>query len=334
MRRRQFLGLLGGAAAWPLPARAQQAAASRRLAIFSPFEPAALMREDSDNRYYRALFDELRRLGHVEGKNLTVERYGRERSAGGLAALAEEVVSAKPDVVFVVGPGAMLFKRAEDGIPVVALTGDPVAQGMIQSLAHPGGNITGVSVDTGPSIYGKRIVLLREMFPKLAKLGYLTLRTGQWEAGRGRDIRQAGEAVGVEVIPSLVDLPTGEAVYRDAIAQASRDGANAFMVDDNPDTMANRALIANLIATAAMPAIYPFAEFVEAGGLMAYSYDLVELNKRVASNIDGILRGANPGDIPFYQASKFELSINLKAARALGLDISPTLLATADNVIE
>jgi putative tryptophan/tyrosine transport system substrate-binding protein len=205
---------------------------------------------------------------------------------------------------------------------------------MIQSLAHPGGNITGVSVDTGPSIYGKRIALLREMFPKLARLGYLTLRTGQWEAGQGRDIRQAGEAVGVEVIPSLVDLPTGEAVYRDAIAQASRDGANAFMVGDNPDTMANRAMIANLIATAAMPAIYPFAEFVEAGGLMAYSYDLVELNKRAASNIDAILRGANPGDIPFYQASKFELSLNMRTAKVLGLAVPATLLASADEVIE
>jgi putative ABC transport system substrate-binding protein len=332
MRRRDFVGGLGaGAAIWSLAARAQQPA-SQRLAIFSPFEPAALMQEKSENRYYRALFDELRRLGHVEGNNLRIERYGREKSAGGLAALAGEVIAARPDVVYVIGPGAMLFKQATDKIPVVALTGDPVRQGLIQSLAHPGGNITGVSVDTGPSIYGKRIALLREMFPKLAKLGCLTLR-GQWEGGQGRDISAAGEAAGIAVTPCLVDPPTGEAVYRDAIAQASRDGVNAFMVGDNPDTMANRTPIANLIAAAAMPAIYPLAEFVDAGGLMAYSFDLVELNKRAANNIDAILRGANPGDIPFYQTSKFELSLNMKTAKALGLTVPQTLLASADEVI-
>ena len=333
MRRRQFLSFLGGIAVWPLSSRAQQAVASRRLAILSPFEPATSMREDSENRYYRALFDELRRLGHVEGKNLTVERYGREKSGSGPAALVAEVIAAHPDVVYVVGLGAMDFKQAGDRIAVVALTGDPVAQGMIQSLAHPGGNITGVSVDTGPSIYGKRIALLREMFPKLARLGCLTLRR-QWDGGQGRDISQAGEAAGVVVIPCLVDPPTGEAAYRDAIARGSSDGVDAFLVGENPDIMANRAAIASLIATAAKPAIYPFVEFVEAGGLMAYSFDLVELNKRAADNIDAILGGANPGDIPFYQTSKFELSLNHKTAKALGLSVPETLLASADKVIE
>ena len=332
MRRREFFGLVGGAAVAPLAARAQQTA-TERLAIFSPFEPASLMNENSENRYYRALFGELRRLGQVEGRNLTVERYGREKSVGGLPALAAEVIGARPNVVYAIGPGAQLFKQASDAIAVVALTGDPVAQGLIRSLAHPGGNITGVSVDTGPSIHGKRIVLLREMFPKLAKLACLTLRT-QWDTGQGRDIVEAGRAVGVGVNPLLVDLPTGEAAYRDAIAQAPREAVNAFMVGDNPDTMANRSVIANLIAAAAMPAIYPFQEFVEAGGLMAYSFDLVELNKRAANNIDAILRGANPGDIPFYQASKFELSLNLKTAKALGLAVPETLLASADKVIE
>lgn len=334
MRRREFLGAVAGGAllARPLAARVQQTA-TKRLAIFSPFEPASLMREDGENRYYRALFDELRRLSHVEGNNLTVERYGREKAANGLPALAAEVIRARPDVVYVVGPGANLFKQAGAAIPLVALTGDPVAQGLIQSLAHPGGYITGVSVDTGPSIFGKRIALLREMFPKLSKLACLNLRA-QWDSGQGRYIGDAAAALGVDVVPCLVDPPTGEAVYREVVAQAGREGANAFMVCDNPDTMANRAVIAGLIAGIAMPAVYPFEEFVEAGGLMAYAFDLVELNKRAANNIDAIFRGANPGDIPFYQASKFELSINLKAARALGLAVSDTLLASADKVIE
>jgi putative ABC transport system substrate-binding protein len=332
MRRRQFVGLLGGAALWPRAVRAQQAV-SRRFAIFSPFEAAALMNENSENRYYRALFDELRRLGHVEGKNLVVERYGREKSAGGLPALAAEVISARPDVVYVIGPDPMLFKQATDKIPVVALTADPVARGLIASLAHPGGNITGVSVDTGPSIHGKRIALLREMYPGLSRLGCVTLR-GQWEGYAGRDIRNAGATADVDVVACLVNPPTGEAVYRDAIAQAAREGVNAIMVGDNPDTMAHRAAITSLIAANAMPAIYPLVEFVEAGGLMAYSFDLVELNKRAANNIDAILNGANPGDIPFYQASKFELSLNLKVAKALGLAVPETLLASADEVIE
>ena len=334
MRRREFIGLVGGAVALPLAARAQQpAVASKRLAIFSPSEPSALMNEHSDNRYYRALFAELRRLGHVEGQNLVVERYGRERNASGPAALAAEVVRNSPDVVYVVGPGAPFFKRETDKIPIVALTGDPIAAGLVQNLAHPGGNITGVSVDTGPSIHGKRIALLREMFPAMSKLSCLTLRI-QWEGFQGPATRAAADAAGIPVVTSLIELPSTEAAYRDAVAQASRDGANAIMVGDNPDTMANRALITNLIGAAGIPAMYALPEFVDAGGLIAYSFDLVELNKRVANDIDAILRGANPGDIPYYQASKFELSLNLKTAKALGLAVLASLLASADKVIE
>jgi len=232
-----------------------------------------------------------------------------------------------------VGPGAQFFKRETDKIPIVALSGDPVAAGLVQNLAHPGGNITGVSVDTGPSIHGKRIALLREMFPAMSKLSCLTLRI-QWEGFQGPATRAAADAAGIPLVTSLIELPSTEAAYRDAVAQASRDGANAIMVGDNPDTMANRALITNLIGAAGIPAMYPLPEFVDAGGLIAYSFDLVELNKRVASDIDAILRGANPGDIPYYQVSKFELSINLKTAKALGLTVPATLLASADKVIE
>jgi putative ABC transport system substrate-binding protein len=334
MRRREFIGLVGGAVALPLAARAQQpAAASRRLAIFSPSEPSALMNERSDNRYYRALFAELRRLGHVEGQNLVIERYGKEQSTSGPAALAAEVARNNPDVVYVVGLGAMLFKRETDKIAIVALTGDPVAAGLVQSLARPGGNITGVSVDTGPSIHGKRIALLREIFPDISKLTYLTLRI-TWEAVQGPAMRAAADAAGIALDVSLLELPTSEAAYGEAIAKSSREGANVIMIGDTPDAMTNHSLIANLIGAAKLPAMYPFSEFVDAGGLIAYSFDLVELNKRVANDIDAILRGTNPGEIPYYQASKFELSINLKTAKALGLTVPATLLAGADKVIE
>lgn len=332
MKRREFIaGAI--AAAVISPAVAQPAGAVQRLAIFSPSEPAALMDERSDNRYYRALFAELRRLGRVEGQNLAIERYGSEKNASGPAALVEEVVRNNPDVVYALGPAALLFKRKTAKIPIVALTGDPVAAGLVQSLARPGGNITGVSVDTGPSIHGKRIALLREMFPDMSKLSCLTLRI-QWEGLQGPAMRAACDAAGIALVTSLVELPSSEAAYRDAVAQASRDGANAVMVGDNPDTMTNRALIAGLIGAAGIPAMYPLPEFVDEGGLIAYSFDLVELNKRVANDIDAILRGANPGDIPYYQASKFELSINLRTAKALGLTVPATLLASADEVIE
>ena len=332
MRRREFIA--GTMSVLVLSrAAAQPAGGNQRLAIFSPSEPAALMNETSENRYYRALFAELRRLGHVEGQNLVLERYGREKGASGVAAMIEEVVRSNPDVIYAIGPVARLFKQATETIPIVTLTGDPLAQGLVKSLAHPGDNITGVSVDTGPSIHGKRIALLREMFPALSRLAWLTLRI-MWEGPQAAAVRAAADAAGIQVVPSLIDPPSSEAAYRDAIAQTSRDGANAIMVGDNPDAMTNRAMIARLIGTAAIPAIYPFSDFVEAGGLMAYSFDLVELNKRAANNIDAILRGAHPGEIPFYQASKFELSLNLKTARELGITVSATLQSLADEVIE
>lgn len=337
MRRREFLAGGLSAVAGASRAAAQTAPVTmRRLAIFSLSEPAALMHEKSENRYYRALFSELRRLGHVEGENLTVERYGREKNVSGPAALVAEVVRQTPDVVYVLGPGGLLFKRETTTLPIVAMTGDPVATGLIQSLARPGGNITGVSVDTGPSIHGKRIGLLREILPSMSKLAFLTLKWGSkadWE--RIHDpVRAAAEASRVDLSVIPLGLPTSEAAYRDAVAQAARDGADAMMVGDSPDTMTNRRLIAGLIAAAGLPAMYPFPDFVEEGGLIAYSYDLVELNKRVANNIDAILRGKNAGDIPYWQAAKFEMSINLKTAKALGLAMPASLLAVADNVIE
>jgi putative ABC transport system substrate-binding protein len=139
---------------------------------------------------------------------------------------------------------------------------------------------------------------------------------------------------GVPVASLLLELPTSNVTYRAAILGASNEGANAIYVGDGPDVLANRALIVDLIVQTRLPAMHPFRELVEIGGLMAYSFDLVELNKRVANNIDAILRGANPGEIPYYQASKFELSINLKTARALGLTVPTSLLASADEVFE
>ena len=253
MRRRDFIFGATSLAAVS-PATAQQPSATKRLAIFSLSEPTVLMNERSDNRYYRALFAELRRLGHVEGENLLVERYGRERNTSGPAALAAEVVRNNPDVVYVVGPGTLFFKQQTDKLPIVALSGDPLAAGLVSNIAHPGGNITGVSVDTGPSIYGKRIALLREILPGMMRMTYLTLRVG-WDV-MGSFVSAAAAAAGVALDVALLELPTSETAYREAIAQAVRNGAGAIMVGDNPDTMTNRALITSLIGAAGLPAMY------------------------------------------------------------------------------
>jgi putative tryptophan/tyrosine transport system substrate-binding protein len=334
MRRRDFISLLGGAAvAWPLAVAAQQGTNKKRLAIFSPSVPSADLHEHSESAGWRALFAELRRLGQIEGQNLKVERYGREQNTSGPEALATEIVRSNPDVIFVVGPGAVIFKKLTSRIPSVAITGDPVKTGIADSLAHPGGNFTGVSVDAGPSIYGKRIALLREMFPTMSKLGCLILRL-QWNVTQGPAIRAAAETADLPLAVSLLEMGTSEAGYRAAVESISRDAADAVMVVESPETEQKGALIAKLLGDAKLPAIFSFTESVEAGGLMAYSFDLIELYKRSAHTIDAILRGARPGDIPFYQVTKFELSINLKTAKQLGLSVPPALVASADKVIE
>jgi putative ABC transport system substrate-binding protein len=334
MRRRAFLSVVCGAVAWPLAAAAQQSTNSKRLALFSPSEPSADLHEHSENKYWRALFAELRRLGQIEGQNLKVESYGREQNTSGPEALAAEIVRSNPDVIYFVGPGAVIFKKLTSRIPIVVITADPVKQGLAESLAHPGGNFTGVSVDAGLSIYGKRIALLREIIPTMSKLGCLVLRL-QWIGPVvAPTIGAAAEAAGLPLAVSLLEIGTSEAGYRAAVESISRDGANAVMVVESPEVFQNIALIAKLVGDAKLPAIFTHPEAVEAGGLMAYSFDLIELFKRVANNIDAILRGAKPGDIPIYQATKFELSINLKTAKQLGLSVPPALVASAEKVIE
>src|ERR1700704_6217451 len=334
MRRRAFLSVLCGVATWPLAVAAQQSTNSKRLAIFSPSEPSADYHEHSESKKSRALFAELRRLGWIEGHNLKVESYGREQNASGPEALATEIVRSNPDVIHVVGPGAVIFKKLTSCIPIVVITADPVKQGIAESLAHPGGNFTGASIDAGLSVHPKRIALLREIIPTTSKLGCLALRLSWNRPNAGPAIRAAAEAAGLPLAVSLVEFGASEADYRTAIESISRDGANAVMVVDSPEVDQNSTLIAKLVGDAKLPAIFTHPDPVEAGGLMAYAFDLIELYKRAANNIDAILRGAKPGDIPIYQVTKFELSINLKTAKQLGLSVPPALVASADKVVE
>lgn len=331
MRRREFVA---GATLLVTVSRAaaQQSAKPQRLAIVST-APIALMQENSSNRYYRAIFAELRRLGHLEGENLTVERYGKEQSHAGLDALAVDVVRSNPDAILSIGDGSLQMKAATTTIPLVIWDYDPIGRGLIKSLAHPGGNITGVVGDIEPSIWGKRVELLREAFPAMEKLAFLGPHNRLSEA-HSAAVRSACEALRLPLVTALYDLPAGETEYRKAIADAVGQGANAIVVTSNPDAFDNRALLTEAIGQARLPAIYPIREFIEVGGLMAYGADFVELSQRVADDIDAILRGAKPGDIPFFGGQRFKLSINLKTAKVLGLTPSPLLLGQADEVID
>ncbi|MDP1840113.1 MAG: ABC transporter substrate-binding protein [Reyranella sp.] len=303
-----------------------------RLAIVSPSAPIALMVEDSSSPYFRVLFETLRRRGWIEGKTFAVDRYGQEHVAGSQPALIETVLRGKPDVIYAIA-GAAFLKAAAMAAPVVALSNDPIAMGLIQNLAKPGGNITGMSVEVGPLLHGKRIELLREAFPALSELIYVNLRAS-WDMFMGAAMRAAADGAGVRLLPKLLDGPAGEEDYRRAIAESTRAGGNALMIGDSPLAFRYGAAIVAAVAETKLPAMYAFLESVEAGGLMAYSFDLKELNRRAAENIDAILRGTSPGDIPYFQATTFNLSINLGTAKAQGITFPPSILARADQVIE
>ncbi|HMH74335.1 MAG TPA: ABC transporter substrate-binding protein [Bradyrhizobium sp.] len=332
MRRRDFVTALGTAAIWPLAAQAQQPAKMKRIAYVHSAANVSRI-SASGEPFYRAFFEELSRLGYVEGQNLGVERYSGDGRTERYAELARNVVNTHPDLILAVGGRLSLdFKMATTTIPIVTMIIDPIAMGLVASIARPGGNITGVAIAAGLEIIGKRMGLLVEAMPKLSTVGYLASRPF-WEDPRGAAVREAAKQAGISLSPVMLSA-FDEAEYQRVFRSMEQDRADAFMVSDEPENSINHATIVELAAKARIPAIYPFRDYVEAGGLMAYSIDLVDISRRLANLIDKILKGANPGDIPFYQPTKFELSINLKTAKALGLEMPAMLLGRADEVIE
>ena len=333
MRRRDFITLFGGTAAtWPLAARAQQPAKMKRIAIVFPSAKVSEISVSGPPRY-RAFFEELSRLGYVEGQNLGVERYSGEGQPERYAELARDVVNTHPDLILAVGARLSLdFKMATTTIPIVTIVIDPIAVGLVASIARPGGNITGVTIAAGLELIGKRIGLLVEAMPKLSTVGYLTSRRF-WEDPRGAAAREAAKRAGIALSPAML-VNFDDTEYQRVFRSMEQDRADAFMISDEPEHLTYRATIVQLAAKDRLPAIYPYREYVEVGGLMAYSIDLPDTFRRLANVIDKILRGANPGDIPFYRPTKFELSINLKTAKALGLEMPAMLLGRADEVIE
>ena len=327
MRRRDFTtGLLLVAATQSV--RAQEPAKQHRIAMIRP-GPVALT-SDSGLRIWRVFLEELRRLGDIEGQNLTVERYSSEGRSEGFADFAREVVSRNPDVIVAItNPVALAIRAATGSIPIVWIGVEPIQLGLATSLARPGGNITGVSVQV-VEIWGKRLQILKEAAPSVSKVAFLTTRTPYDFTAQ---VREAVRPLEVALIVSPLQQST-PSEYQRVFAEIAREHSDGILVGDIGDLISYRQLIAELVEKNRLPAIYPWREYVEAGGLMAYEVDPNELGRRMADDVHQILNGTKPGEIPIYQPTKFEFVINLKAAKALGLTLPPTLLARADEVIE
>jgi putative ABC transport system substrate-binding protein len=334
MKRREFIGLMGSVAALPLAARAQQPAKMKRIAVVHASDPVANI-SITGRRSFRAFFEELGALGYIEGRNLLVERYSAEGRPDHFAELAREVVKARPDLI--VSTRGLLtaeFKKATTTIPIVTSASDPVAAGLVPSLAHPGGNITGVSIDAGLQIWGKRLGLLREIIPKLSNARFLTTQIDWAMTSEASAVRAAASQAGITLAGAMLGNTIDETAYQHVFKSMEQEQVDALLVSSQSEHLTNRVAIVELAAKNRLPAIYPYKDFTEVGGLLAYSVDLGDTFRLVADLVDKILKGANPGDIPFFQPSKFELIVNLKTSKALGLEMPPTLVARADEVIE
>jgi putative ABC transport system substrate-binding protein len=332
MRRRDFtVGVLLAVAT--RSARAEQRATTPRIAIFHPAIPTTLLTETGGGSAWPAFFKELRRLGYVEEQNLVIERYSAEGHHERYAELVREIVTRNPDLIVTgTNPVVIAFKAATNTIPVVAFMLDPLEAGLVTNLARPGGNLTGITLDAGIEIWGKRLELLKEAVPSTAKVAFLGMRGG-WEGSSGQFLRDASSRLGISLMSMVPNAGTPTEIERvfGAMAQQKPD---AVLVSGEGDLYAHRQLIVELAEKNHLPTMCPYRDHVDAGGLMAYTVDLAELLRHLAADVHQILKGTKPGDIPIYQATKFELFINLKTAKALGLTLPPALLSRADEMIE
>jgi len=325
MRRREFIAALGGAAAMPLAARAQPKQ-SAVIGFLGANTAAAVQRHAT-----AALVQRLQELGWIEGRNLVIEyRWadGRYDRSPGLVA---ELIARKVDVIVThAPPNVVAAKNATSDVPIVfAAVGDPVTIGVIASLARPGGNATGLSLQAA-DLAGKRLEMLREIVPDMRRLAILGNAGSPNNVMERGEIEQAARSFNLELI--VPDIKTVQELA--PAMQAFKDRADALFVQTDPLTNTNRAEIISLALDARLPTSFGAREYAEAGGLMSYGPSFTDLFRRAGDFIDKILRGAKPGDLPVEQPTKFDLVINLKTAKALGLTIPPTLLARADEVIE
>ena len=323
-RRREFVTLLGGAAAWPLAAQAQQEGKLPTVGFLGTTTPSIM------SQWTAAFVGRLRELGWIEGRSIKIEYRWAEGRGERYTEIAAEFVRLKVDVIVTTGPAAPQAKRATSVIPIVlALSGDPVGAGLVASLARPGGNFTGLSM-LSADLAGKRLELLREVVPGLSRLAIMVnvgFPDAVLESG---EVQAAAGTLGLEVLP----LEIRQAQDIAPAFEALKDHADAIYVCTDALANANRIRINTLALGARLPTMHGYKESVEAGGLMSYGANLTDLFRRAGDYVDKILRGAKPGDIPVEQPTKFDLAINLTTAKALGLTVPPSLLARADEVIE
>ena len=334
MNRRAFItGITGGLLAAPLAAEAQQAAKIVRIGLLSPGSPSDAGRKPSDLAVLFAAFRErLRELGYVEGQNIKIESRWAEDNYDRLAGLAADLVRLKVDVIVTYGtPASQAAKRAAGTIPIVmAAIIDPVASGLVTNIARPGGNLTGQSM-MSPDLVGKQLEILKEVVPKVSRVALLHNPANPGNAPQVRHAQDAAPALGVRLQPLGA---RGPSEVDSAFAAMTSEQAGAVIVLVDAVLQDNRTRITDLAARHRLPAVYGLNEYAAAGGLMAYGPNRLDMFRRAATYVDKILKGANPGDLPVEQPTKFELVINLKTANALGLTIPPSLLLRADQVIE
>jgi putative ABC transport system substrate-binding protein len=331
MKRRDFLFVAAMLAPAIRRASAQQPATKKRLAVIvaGKVEDSRIGRDPNATIF----FEELQRLGYVEGGNLIVDRWQYQQRRR--EEIAREVVDTKPDVIACSGtPMTLSLKAATTTIPIAANTGDPIRFGIVSNLARPGGNITGVSVDAGVEIWAKRLELLSGAVLKLVNVVFVSTE-GVWTNAGGQAVRDAAQKLGISLVRGTVSSPYGEAEYRSAFSSLQRDQLDGLILSDEGYLhLPQKSLLVQLIQQMRLPAIYPYAQFAEAGGLMTYNSDLKSVIHRMVAQIVEIFRGANPGDIPYSQAERFELVVNLKTAKELGIEIPAGLVAGATAVIE
>jgi ABC-type uncharacterized transport system substrate-binding protein len=327
MRRREFISLLGGAAAgWPLAARAQQASEVTLVGLLSPFSPSTAA------AWHKAFGQGLRELGWVEGKNIRIEYRYAEGREDRLPDLAVDLVRHQVKVIVTsVNTDTLAAKNATKTIPIVmASAGDPVGGGLVKSLARPGANITGLS-QIAPDLAGKRLQVMKEIVPRLARAGVLWNPQGTTSPIAWREIQLPAQQLSVKLQSLPITVPIGfENAFHDAIAART----DALIIMPDPLFAGNLKRIADLAVKNHLPSTFHLKEYADQGGLVAYGVDRTDQFYRAASYVDKILKGAKPADLPVEQPTKFELIINLKTAKALGLTVPPTLLARADEVIE
>jgi putative tryptophan/tyrosine transport system substrate-binding protein len=328
MRRRDFVKLLGGAAvAWPRSARAQQSREVRRIAILM-----GTATTDLGKSYLATFLRRLEQLGWVDGRNARLETRWWTGTLDEMQPVVAEILAFSPDVIMAFSnPAVALLKRATGNVPIVfAGVGDPIGDGFVPSLARPGGNITGFAGTDGP-IGGKWLEVLKETVPHITRVMMIMHPETPIQRAFWRSLETAAPRLGVEATPGGVH---DAAEIKRAIASFSTKGNGGIIVNPHALTWANEDAIIALSLQHRLPSHFATAASVKAGGLVCYGHDFEDAMRKTAEYVDRILRGEKPGDLPVQMPTKFRLVINLKTARALGLEVPPTLLARADEVIE